>query len=150
MGTKSCRIQGESVRPIQPSIRPSIWEAWISLWGARGGGDGWIYGRTGRIDSPCILQDFVPFGSIRGRCPKRRRRKTCNWTTKNKNACDWAGEVMRKSPGKRRKHKCDTNRRTKGPTQWHIELHACDWKWGNVYRYLGLLVDYWIGWLITH
>ena len=28
--------------------------------------------RTGGCtDSPCILQDFVPFGSLRGRCPKR-------------------------------------------------------------------------------
>ena len=28
--------------------------------------DGWTDGRT---DSPCILQDFVPSGSLRGRCP---------------------------------------------------------------------------------
>ena len=43
----------------------------------RGGGR--TYGRTdgrtdvrtdGRTDSPCILQDFVPSGSLRGRCPK--------------------------------------------------------------------------------
>ena len=27
--------------------------------------------KDGRTDSPCILQDFVPSGSLRGRCPKR-------------------------------------------------------------------------------
>ena len=31
---------------------------------------GRTYGRTdGRTDSPCILQDFVPSSSLRGRCP---------------------------------------------------------------------------------
>ena len=30
--------------------------------------DEWMYGCT---DSPCILQEFVPSGSLRGRCPKR-------------------------------------------------------------------------------
>ena len=30
-----------------------------------------MYGCTGRTDSPCILQDFVPSGSLRGRCPKK-------------------------------------------------------------------------------
>ena len=33
-------------------------------------------GRTDRrTDSPCILQDFVPSGSLRGRCPKRIEQK---------------------------------------------------------------------------
>ena len=31
--------------------------------------DGQIDGRTGRTDSPCILQDFVPSGTLWGRCP---------------------------------------------------------------------------------
>ena len=54
---------------VCPSVRPSIHS---SSDGPRGGGgrctDVWTYGRT---DSPCILQDFVPSGSLRGRCPKR-------------------------------------------------------------------------------
>ena len=33
----------------------------------------WMYRHVfGRTDSPCILQDFVPFSSLRGRCPKNQ------------------------------------------------------------------------------
>ena len=91
-GTKSCRIQGESVRLVHPYIRPSVRpspprppesgpglseagpglsEASPDLLEADSGlseaapglsderSDGW----TGHTDSPCILQDFVPFGA---------------------------------------------------------------------------------------
>ena len=36
--------------------------------------DVWMYGRTDvHTDSPCILKDFVPSSSLRGRYPKRER-----------------------------------------------------------------------------
>ena len=49
--------------------------------GPRGGGgkrkEGWTDGwmdiwRYKYTDSPCILQDFVPYGSLRGRCPAHK------------------------------------------------------------------------------
>ena len=63
-GTKSCRIQGESVHlSVCPSVRPSIFERPepASERGLLGGGD---MGKYGCTDSPCILQDFVPLGSL--------------------------------------------------------------------------------------
>ena len=80
-GTKSCRIQGESVRPyVRTSARPPPgWppsEAGSGLSKMDGWTDGRMDGRMrrtdetdGRTDYPCILQDFVPSGSLRGRCP---------------------------------------------------------------------------------
>ena len=82
-GTKSCRIQGESlhqyiIRPsVHLSVRMSPLKAPQRLAQAS---QKWMDGRTdgrmrrtdemdGRTDSPCILQDFVPSGSLRGRCP---------------------------------------------------------------------------------
>ena len=129
-GTKSCRIQGESVRPsVCPFLSPleAPWRLALAIQrlaqdfqspepgfegprpaferpgpasekpgpasekprsqaqdsekpeptseqpeppskGPPGEGDRWTDGCT---DSPCILQDFVPSGSLRGRCPKR-------------------------------------------------------------------------------
>ena len=53
-----------SVKPEPASERPG------PASGGRGGDgrtdgrtDGQTYGQTGRTDSPCILQDFVPFGA---------------------------------------------------------------------------------------
>ena len=60
------------------------------------------------------LSPSVPSGAA---AQKEEEEKHVIERQKNKNACDWAGEVMRKSPGKRRKHKCDTNLQTKAPTQ---------------------------------
>ena len=36
----------------------------------------------GRTDSPCILQDFIPSVSLRGRCPKNKQKKNngIRWT----------------------------------------------------------------------
>ena len=42
----------------------------MNLEGASGGGDGQMDRWMGHTYSPCFLQDFVPFGSLRGRCSK--------------------------------------------------------------------------------
>ena len=89
-GTKSCRMQGESVRPSVLQSLPFLPPALQRLTQASqrmaqasqrlalacelrrtDGRTGRLTGgRTdGQTDSPGILQDFVPSGSLRGRCP---------------------------------------------------------------------------------
>ena len=68
--TKSCRIQGESVRPVRPSIHPSIHEAWISLWGARGM-DEWMDERDIQIP-PVFYRTLSPSVPSGAAAQKRR------------------------------------------------------------------------------
>ena len=57
---------------ICPSIHPSVHPRGLDepRRGLGRGGDGQMDRWMGHTYSPCILQDFVPFGSLRGRCSK--------------------------------------------------------------------------------
>ena len=43
--------------------RFKAWEDRIQTWEGLGGADGWTNGQTDKQKSPCVLQDFAPFGA---------------------------------------------------------------------------------------
>ena len=57
-----------SIPPGPSEADPGLSDGWMDGWmdgRTDGRTDGQTEERTGQTDSPCILQDFVPFGSLR-------------------------------------------------------------------------------------
>ena len=72
-GTISCRIQGQSVRRCTYLSVPSAQSPTVA---GKIRGNGRTAGQTDKhTDSPCILQDIVPFGSAAPKTAKTGRIK---------------------------------------------------------------------------